>query len=288
MTANRVTGRLVAALGFGLALNGSTLADPITSVAEPSCAAPMALSAIVAPLERTASRIEARKPLTILAMGSSSTVGVGATSPAMSYPSRLERELSQRFPDGEIKVINHGVGGQDVPEELTRLERDVTAEHPDLVIWQVGTNAVLRRDDRSSDEQLIARGVALLQQEGVDVVLMDLQYAPRVLARPAWTEMERLIKAIARHAHVGLFRRFEIMEAWDHTHQLAPAEMIGADGLHMTDVSYGCLANQLADALASNWRARGKLAESPNRNPASIAQFDSSAGARPSGMVGQR
>src|SRR5205823_4214626 len=159
------------------------------------------------------------------------------------------RELKDRYPGSQVRVLNHGIGGQDVGEELTRLDRDVMAEHPDLVIWQLGTNAVLRRDDLSADEHLIRRGVALLREKGIDVVLMDLQYAPRVLERPASAEMERLIAETARRAHVGLFRRFEIMQEWDHTHQLAPAAMIGADGLHMTDASYGCLANQLAEAL---------------------------------------
>ena len=107
--------------------------------------------------------------------------------------------------------------------KLTRLGRDVIAEHPDLVIWQVGTNAVLRRDDLSADEQLISRGVASMKESGIDVVLMDLQYAPRVLARPASAEMERLIAEVARRTQVGLFRRFEIMKEWDRTQQLAPA-----------------------------------------------------------------
>ena len=194
-------------------------------------------------------------------MGSSSTLGVGASTPAFSYPSRLEQELRHRFPGLDIRVINHGVGGQDVPEELTRLGRDVIAEHPDLVIWQVGTNAVLRRDDLSADEQLISRGVAVMKESGIDVVLMDLQYAPRVLARPAYAEMERLIADLARGTKVGLFRRFEIMKEWDHTEQLAPASSVGPDGLHMTDAGYACLANQLAEALASNWRSQRQARE---------------------------
>jgi acyl-CoA thioesterase I len=268
------------ALALVLAMGTPARSDPPTNLGSPGCATPTALSAIAAPLDRTASRIAAGKPLTIVAMGSSSTLGVGTTAPAMSYPSRLEQELKDRFPDTEIKVINHGIGGQDVPEELVRLERDVIAEHPDLVIWQVGTNAVLRRDDLSADEQLIGRGVALLKGSGIDLVLMDLQYAPRVLARPAAAEMERLIAQLAHHAHVGLFRRFEIMQEWDHTHQLAPAALIGADGLHMTDTSYGCLANQLAEALAWNWWSHGKMAKSPNRNPGAFARIEGSTGAK--------
>jgi lysophospholipase L1-like esterase len=276
---------LAAALALVLVGGSLAQADPPTDLGSLSCATPTALSAITAPLDRTASRIAAGKPLTIVAMGSSSTLGVGTTAPAMSYPSRLEEELKDRFPNMPIKVINHGVGGQDIPEELVRLERDVIAEHPDLVIWQVGTNAVLRRDDLSADEQLIGRGVALLKESGIDLVLMDLQYAPRVLARPAAAEMERLIAQLAHHAHVGLFRRFEIMQEWDHTRQLAPAALIGADGLHMTDASYGCLANQLAEALALNWWSHGKIAKSPNRNPGAVARTEGSTGAKSGGPL---
>ena len=214
-------------------------------------------------------------------MGSSSTLGVGASTPALSYPSRLEQELRLRFPGAEIRVVNHGVGGQDVPEELSRIGRDVLAEHPDLVVWQVGTNAVLRRDDLSADEELISRGVTLMKESGIDIVLMDLQYAPRVLSRPASADMERLITDVARSTRVGLFRRFEIMKEWDHTHQLAPASSIGPDGLHMTDAGYACLASQLADALASNWRSRDKLAKSPQRSPDTVAGVGRSAGAQP-------
>lgn len=266
-----------------LALISPALADPGPAELHPSCATPMALSAIDATLDRTASRIEAQRPVTVVAMGSSSTQGVGASSPGMSYPSRLEQELRNRFANLDIKVINHGVGGQDVPEELTRLDRDVLAEKPDLVIWQLGTNAVLRRDDLSADEEMIRRGLAIMKQHGVDVVLMDLQYAPRVLARPASAEMEELIAKLARTSQVGLFRRFAIMQEWDRTQQLAPAAMIGPDGLHMTDASYRCLANQLAEALAWNWWSHGKLARSPQRSPAAVAGIERPTGASTAG-----
>jgi len=264
-------GRLAAILAAMLASSGPVLAEPTVTVSIPSCAVPPALSAIGASLDRTAARLDQGRPVTIVAMGSSSTQGVGASMPAKSYPSRLEEELRQQFPGVEIRVVNHGVGGQDVPEEVTRLGRDVIAEHPDLVIWQVGTNAVLRRDDLSADEQLISRGVASMKESGIDIVLMDLQFAPRVVARPASAEMERLIAEVARRTQVGLFRRFEIMKEWDRTQQLAPAATVGPDGLHMTDAGYACLANQLAEALASNWRSRNKLAISPQRRPDTIA-----------------
>jgi acyl-CoA thioesterase I len=252
---------------------GPALADPVETVGIRSCGVPPSLSDVGVALDRSAGRIDQGSPLTIVAVGSSSTQGVGASAPSLSYPSRLEKELRDRFPAIEIRVANRGIGGQDVPEELNRLDRDVVAEHPDLVIWQVGTNAVLRRDDLAADKALIRRGVSLMKEDGIDVVLMDLQYAGRVLARPASGEMEQAIGEIAQSSHVGLFRRFEIMREWDHTQQLAPAAIIGPDGLHMTDASYGCLASELAEALAWNWWSHGKIAKSSHQNPEAVSRL---------------
>ena len=249
---------LVAALA--LAAGTASAADPEPQSAPASCATPPDLM-VIAPAEaRVAARIGDREKLTIVAVGSSSTSGVGASAPGLSYPSRLEAALKERFPGIDIRVINRGKGGEDVSEELARLDRDVIAEHPELVIWQVGTNAVLRRDDLTADRELIERGVAQLKQSGSDVVLMDLQYAPRVLARPAYAEMEQLIATIAERDRVGLVRRFEIMRYWQAAQQADAPQMIGPDGLHMTDRSYGCLADLLADGLARNWRAQQRAA----------------------------
>ena len=225
------------------------------------------------PQAHAATRMEERQPLTIVAVGTSSTQGVGASAPALNYPSRLEAEFKERFPGHEIRVINRGKGGEDVREELARLESEIISEHPDLVIWQLGTNAVLRRDDLAADGELLRRGVELLERSGADIVLMDPQYAPRVLGRPGLGEMVRLIADIAKEARIGLFRRFEIMR-WQAAQPDAPA-MIGADGLHMNDRGYGCLAAELAESLAANWQAHQRLVES--RQPDAVAGLSSGA-----------
>ncbi len=255
-----------------VAAAGAARADPPGAAAGPAnCATPPGLSDIGPTLTRSAARIERGEPLTIVALGSSSTRGAGASSPAMSYPSRLERGLESRFPAAGVRVVNRGVGGEDVRLELARLDRDVLAEHPDLVIWQVGTNAVLRRDDVGADEALIESGVAAMKKSGIDVILMDLQYAPRVLARPALGAMERIIAAAAHRANVGYFRRFEIMRLWDAARRPAAAALIGPDGLHMTDASYGCLAERLTEAIGANLAASMKTAQSMGRRPDAVA-----------------
>jgi acyl-CoA thioesterase I len=233
---------------------------PVAAVAAGLCAGPPSGLPIVAPLPHFAARVNEGGPLNIVAVGSSSTWGTGASSPDFSYPSRLAVALRQHFPKIDIHVENRGKGGEDAPEELARLPADVVALHPDLAIWQVGTNAVLRRDDLGTDGEWMREGVELLKRGGIDVVLMDLQVAPRVLDRPGYATMEELIADTAVEQHVGLFRRFALMRYWQSSHSPDAPPMIGTDGLHMTDAGYSCLAEDLAAALEANWRAEAKLA----------------------------
>jgi acyl-CoA thioesterase I len=276
--------RLVA-LGLAAALVLSTGAAPADNSEPPACAAPAALSRIEPILAHAAARIEHAKALTIVAVGSSSTLGTGASAPSFSYPSRLEADLRDRLPGVEIRVLNRGKGGEDAAEELERLGRDVIAEHPDLVVWQVGTNAVLRRDDLEMDEVLLRRGVSLLKQSGADVVLMDMQYAPRVIERRSHAAMEQLIAEIAHHTGVGLFRRFALMQHWHAAQQPESPRMVGVDGLHMTDAGYGCLAAELAKALAGNWETHRRTAQRSGDTAAKLANMGN-AGAVPIFEIG--
>lgn len=257
-------GAAIVPLSFAAALfaAGTAVADPAGGVATAApvrCPAPAGLVRIEPELGRVAAHLAAHRPIKIVAIGSSSTEGVGASGPGLTYPSQLERDLRARLPGAEIQVINRGKGGEDAGEELALLGRDVLAEHPDLVIWQIGTNAVLRRDDLAADAELLQRGIEQIAAAGADVVLMDLQYAPRVLARPAYALMEQVIADTAERDHVALFRRFEMMRYW-HSEPGAVPATIGGDGLHMNDIGYRCLASALADALVANWSSEIKSA----------------------------
>ena len=262
--------------------------SPIAARADESalCAGPPQGLPIVAPLAHFAARISDGGPLTIVAVGSSSTSGVGASSPDLAYPSRLEVELRRLLPQRDIHVVNRGKGGEDAPEELARLGADVVDARPDLAIWQVGTNAVLRRDDLGADGEWMREGIELMKRSGIDVVLMDLQYAPRVTERRSYAAMEDLVADTADAERAGLFRRFALMRYWQDSHASGATPMVGADGLHMTDAGYGCLAADLAAALVANWHAETKLAQRAHAAAGSIAGLPpptavSAVGARP-------
>ena len=189
-------------------------------------------------------------PIKLVALGSSSTYGTGASTPAASYPSRLAEELVRLFPGHKFTVLNRGVGGEDVSNMLTRLDTAVIREKPDLVLWQVGTNSVLQDKAVQPQASLLREGLARLKATGADVVLIDPQYAPKVIAKRNADGMVSLIAATAKMERVSLFHRFELMRHWYFVEHLPFETFVSADGLHMNDWSYACLAKALGLAIA--------------------------------------
>jgi acyl-CoA thioesterase I len=201
------------------------------------------------PLRHTARRIAAGEPLTIVAVGSSSTAGAGASSPAASYPSRLAAELKQRFPALDITVLNRGVNGEETAQMLKRFETGVLAAHPDLVLWQVGTNSVLRDHPLKPHSVMLHEGIAQLTAAGADIVLIDMQFAPRVLAKSETQSMEDQIALVAKEANVDLFNRFAVMRNWHEVQHMPFEAFVAPDELHMNAWSYACVAKLLATAI---------------------------------------
>jgi lysophospholipase L1-like esterase len=215
------------------------------------CVRSKSLAQLDAPITRVAKQLDAHEPVTIVAVGSSSTGGSGATSPAFSYPSRLERELRQRFPGASITVINRGINGEDTADMMTRMD-SILERKPDLVIWQLGTNTVLRDGSIPATGELLQTGIARIKKTGADVLLIDPQFAPRVNAKPAVNDMVGLIAYVAKQSHVPLFRRFVAMRHWHEDQAIAFDRFISADGLHMNDWGYSCLARLLAENIVAS------------------------------------
>src|ERR1700675_1582537 len=201
-------------------------------------------------LPHVASKLAAGEAVVIIAFGSSSTVGYGTTSPEFTYPNRLAAQLHRQYPSADITVVNRGQGGEDAPEMMKRLQVAVLDMKPDLVIWQVGTNAVLRNLDPAETAKLVEDGIARIQAAGADLVLVDPQYSPKVTERgESASKMVKLLGKVAELRHVGFFPRFEVMRDW-HERQAIPIDnFVIADGLHMTDWGYACFAQLLGDDI---------------------------------------
>ncbi|WP_161494850.1 SGNH/GDSL hydrolase family protein [Bradyrhizobium canariense] len=221
-----------------------------------ACATPPELRSLGRDLPNFATAMRASGPVSIVAIGSSSTEGDGASNKEASYPSRLSAELAARFPDRTFDIYNAGVRGQEAPDEAARFKNDVLAKRPSLVIWQVGTNAAWKDYFLDDVQAAIFRGLGYLGGSRADVILMDLQYAPALLdderPKPATAQMLELIASAASRSNVGLFRRFAIMKHWYFDAHVPFEQMISNfDGhwLHQNDWSYDCIARALCDAI---------------------------------------
>jgi len=225
-------------------------ANAVPVAVPPQCSAPKELSRLDRPLAHTARLLAAGLPIRIVALGSSSTAGAGATTPDASYPSRLAADLRERFPDHDITVINRGVNGEEASDMLARLDTTVIAEEPDLVIWQLGTNSVLRDKPSEASASLIDKGVARIKAAGADVILVDPQFAPKVISKHKLSRMLELLAFKSKQLNVNLFQRFAMMRDWREQQGIPFKTFVSSDELHMNDWSYACLAKVLSAAIA--------------------------------------
>ena len=201
-------------------------------------------------MSRVAHKLLTKEPITIVAIGSSSTAGAGASSPAASYPSRLAIELKERFPNQPIIMINRGANGEEIGDMIKRFDSAVAADKPDLVLWQLGTNSVIRDHMFTDHGAAIRVGLDKIRAIGADVVLIDPQFAPKVIVKSEAEHMVELIATIAKLEDIDLFRRFDVMKRWHLVDNMAFETFVSADGLHLNDWSYACMAKGLGIAIA--------------------------------------
>lgn len=242
-------GRRAVCSALGLAL---FMASPARAAHEAlRCSAPEELTRFSVALPNTARAIRQGRALVIVAIGSSSTEGIGASDPAHAYPAVLADELRRRWPRLTVSVINKGVSGEVISQVLPRFEHDVLPYRPQLVIWQTGSHAALGAAEVETYAAAVREGIGRLKAARMDVVLMDPQFAPCVLARPVHSRVVDSIGAAANDLKVAVFRRFAVMQHWVSSGQYKMDEVVSRDGLHLNDVSYGCIARLLAESLTA-------------------------------------
>jgi acyl-CoA thioesterase-1 len=230
-------------LGIALVLS------PAAASVGPACPGMPKIAPLALPHLRSA--VSHGMEVVIVALGSSSTQGAMASDIGHTYPAVLQHTLSAGLPDAHIAVINRGIGGQDAAEELTRLNTDVLAVRPQLVIWQVGANGALRHADPAAFEAMVTAGVNRLHAAGVDVILMDNQQSPRLLAQTTEPEFDQALAKVAADTGASLFSRRTLMRGWYREGEPL-TEFIATDGLHHNDHGYLCVAQALAHSILAS------------------------------------
>jgi lysophospholipase L1-like esterase len=233
------------------------------------CAAPEAVTRFSAPMPAMRRAFETGAPVRIVAFGSSSTEGAGASARERTYPARLAAALRRSFPGRSFQVINRGKGGELAIHMLARLERDVVAEAPTLVIWQTGVNDAIRGVAMPMFAATVSDGLARLRAADIDVVLLDQQYYPKAAAVKNYSAYLALVRRLGAEHEVPVFRRYELMEYLVESGQFRIEDLLAPDRFHQNDLSYDCLGSVIAEAFKVRFGASGGSSAMPRR--ASVA-----------------
>jgi acyl-CoA thioesterase I len=237
-------------LAGALVALGISFAAPGAGAESPRCAVPPALLPDPTPLPAlSAAALERTPPVRIVALGSGTTQGLGASSPAASFPARLEAALAPRLAP-PVSVLNQGVQRQTAADMLARLDRDVLAQRPALVLWETGTVDAVRGVALDDFSAQLEAGIARIRRAGADVLLIDPQYAryaPRVVNILPFVEAMRTVAA--SHG-VMLFDRFEVMAYWIdnevfHLDDRPAPRLVGSE----IDQVYDCIAELIAHMI---------------------------------------
>jgi acyl-CoA thioesterase I len=224
---------------------------PTTAIAppplSPACAAPNADIAAPTMLPVLSAALKERKSARLLAIGSSSTVGVGASSGAKSYPAQLEAILEHALQGAGLNIVNRGVSGETADIAAERLKSEVALAKPDLVLWQLGTNDAIARIPVDQFEDTVRSTVAWLKENQIDVVLVGMQYTPRLARDPNYAAIRDDLKRIAQEQNVLYVRRYDAMRYIAQAH--ANLQLMSKDDFHLNDLGYQCMAEHVAHAM---------------------------------------
>ena len=168
-------------------------------------------------LKHVAEAVQKEKKLTIAVVGTGSSILAGPDGPRSAFPARLEAVLKAKLPSVAVKVISL-VRTRMTAEDMAKgMEKMLTDEKPDLVIWQTGTLDAIRRVDPDEFKAALDEGVETLHKGGADVILMNMQYSPRTEIMVSYGPYADDMRVVAQQHEIPLFDRLAIMRHWSDT-----------------------------------------------------------------------
>lgn len=195
----------------------------------------------------------ADSPLTIVALGDSTTAGTpGFASPAENPPagagnpeSQYTHWILQRHP--EWTVLNRGVNGERSDQILNRFDRDVKPYQPRVVIVLAGVNDLYQGYNSSRVEKNLREIYERSLKMGIQVMACTI--LPFDEAGPDVTlhiqEVNRWIQTYATEQHLGFCDTYSAVED-----PARPGKLLGSpDGLHPDVATYRKMGEAIASAL---------------------------------------
>jgi GDSL-like Lipase/Acylhydrolase family len=206
-------------------------------------------------LKRVTAVVKDDHRLTVAVFGTGSSALAGPNGPASAYPARLEAVLKQRLPGIAVKVVPLVRSRQTAEDMAKGMEKIITDEKPDLVVWQTGTIDAIRRVEPEEFRSALDEGIETLQNSGTDVILMNMQYSPRTDIMVALGPYADTMRVVAQQREVPLFDRLSIMHHWSDTGAF-DLFASGTDNVLASQV-HDCIAHGMAAMILDAAHLRG-------------------------------
>lgn len=243
MTGRQVAAALVLVSGFAAAI--------VAPAAANICDAPSDETFIAFGLPRLATKLKAREPVTIMVVGTGSSLDYGTEPAGRAYPARLLTELRKLRPVPPVTVLNRSVRQETAAMIVKRLDREITTGNPDLVIWQTGSTDAVKRVGVTEFGEALDTGIDMIHRRDIDLLFITPQFMPQAAAVSQFDDYVEYMEQIAQSRRVPLLNRFDIMRYWSESGAI-PMDPTGKEEkLKLLDTVQACVAEQLARAIVS-------------------------------------
>lgn len=178
------------------------------------CAVPDSLTKPEGSMPRASFSVRRNQRLDILLV-SGSPSQTGATKGLKSYPAFFEQALHEQLPGVEIRLTVRAAPRRSAIEVLPMIPEMLAELKPALVIWQAGTVESLRGIPGDELASALEQGAVLAARGGADVVLLNMQYSPRMAAIMDSNTYAQNMRRVVETLDISMFDRFEIMRYWN-------------------------------------------------------------------------
>jgi hypothetical protein len=191
----------------------------------------------------------AKRTLTILVLGGAATLGAPAQGAEFTYPSRIAARLRDALPGVTIKIVVLAVNRQSEADLGVKLDSDLAAAKPALVIWGPGASAAGRGDDLDTFIGDVTVTVDRIRAAGADLILMTLQYAPSVARVINLFPYRVAVLRAGDMAGVPVMDRYQLMRFWSDNNFLDLDATEPGDRVQVARKLYDCMAEILTGGI---------------------------------------
>jgi isoamyl acetate esterase len=203
--------------------------------------------------------VPVQKKTRIVFFGDSITqAGVGATG----YITKISEMLKQRGIDTNYELIGAGIGGNKVYDLYLRMEEDVLAKNPDVVVIWVGVNDVWHKrsygtgTDADKFEKFYNAIIKKLQAKNIKVLICT----PAAIGERTdfsneldgdLNKYSSIIRDIAKNNNCGLIDLRKFLLAYDLTNNKDNKDrgVLTTDGVHLNEAGNKAIAEEMMKAL---------------------------------------